>query len=84
MVKIKLNTLSSFRKINPLLKIINGVIVDLPTPLNISNFWNFGRCLGACLFLQLVRGLFLARHYNSSPILSFDSVNHIIQEVGFG
>ena len=84
MVKIKLNTLSSFRKKNPLLKIINGVIVDLPTPLNISNFWNFGRCLGACLFLQLVRGLFLARHYNSSPILSFDSVNHIIQEVGFG
>ena len=83
MVK-KLNNLSLLRKSDPLLKIVNRVIVDLPTPLNISNFWNFGRCLGACLALQLVRGLFLARHYNSSPTLSFDSVNHIIHEVGFG
>lgn len=84
MIIKKLNNLNLLRKCNPLIKILNGVIIDLPTPLNISNFWNFGRCLGACLALQLVRGLFLARHYNSSPTFSFDSVNHIIQEVGFG
>ena len=73
-----------FRKTHPLVKIVNGVLVDLPAPLNISNFWNFGRCLGACLGLQLVRGLLLARHYNSSPRLAFDSVNHIMQDVGYG
>lgn len=81
----KLNfSLEIFRKKHPLVKIINGVLIDLPTPINISNFWNFGSCLGACLALQLVRGLLLASHYNSSPSLAFDSVNHIMQDVGFG
>ena len=73
-----------FRKNHPLLKILNGVLVDLPAPINISNFWNFGSCLGACLGLQLIRGLLLASHYNSSPSLAFDSVNHIMQDVGMG
>ena len=81
----KLNfSLEIFRKKHPLVKIINGVLIDLPTPINISNFWNFGSCLGACLALQLLRGLLLASHYNSSPSLAFDSVNHIMQDVGFG
>lgn len=73
-----------FRSVDPLAKILSGVVVDLPSPINISNFWNFGSCLGACLGLQLVRGLFLARHYNSSPFLAFDSVNHIIHDVSRG
>lgn len=73
-----------FRSQDPLAKILRGVVLDLPTPINISNFWNFGRCLGACLGIQLLTGLFLARHYNSSPLLAFDSVNHIIQDVRLG
>lgn len=80
----KLLPLENLRNTHPLFKIINGVIIDLPTPVNISNFWNFGSCLGACLGLQLVTGLLLASHYNSSPSIAFDSVNHIIQDVGFG
>ena len=76
--------LNSIRSKDPILKIISGVIVDLPTPVNISNFWNFGRCLGVCLGLQLITGLFLASHYNSSPLLAFDSVEHIIKDVSMG
>lgn len=77
-------SLLRFRSKDPLAKILRGVVLDLPTPINISNFWNFGRCLGACLGIQLVTGLFLASHYNSSPLLAFDSVNHIIQDVSLG
>jgi len=76
--------LSSVRKKDDLFKILNRVVVDLPSPINISNFWNFGSCLGICLVFQLVTGLLLARHYNSRPILAFDSITHIMQDVGFG
>nr|YP_003934244.1 cytochrome b [Symsagittifera roscoffensis]ADI75248.1 cytochrome b [Symsagittifera roscoffensis] len=76
--------LITFRNENPAMKIIKGVLMDLPTPVNISNFWNFGSCLGACLGLQLVSGLFLASHYNSSPFMAFDSVEHIMKDVSMG
>ena len=76
--------LITFRNENPAIKIIKGVVLDLLTPVNISRFWNVGRCLGACLGLQLVSGLFLARHYNSSPFMAFDSVEHIIKDVRIG
>ncbi len=75
---------NSLRRKDPIVKIIRGVVVDLPTPLNISNWWNFGRCLGFFLILQLVSGLFLASHYNSSTEISFDSVNHIMKDVRMG
>jgi len=63
---------------------IISLILDLPVPLNISNFWNFGRCLGLCLGLQVFTGLFLARHYNSRPLVAFDSVEHIMKDVSIG
>ena len=83
-LSLNFKELITFRNENPAIKIIKGVLIDLPTPVNISNFWNFGRCLGACLGLQLVSGLFLARHYNSSPFMAFDSVEHIIKDVRIG
>merc|ERR1712226_603299 len=60
------------------------ILIDLPIPYNISNFLNFGSCLGLCLGLQLFTGLFLARHYNSSPEIAFDSVEHLIKDVSMG
>jgi len=60
------------------------MLLDLPVPYNISNFWNFGSCLGLCLGIQLFTGLFLARHYNSSPEIAFDSVEHLIKDVSRG
>ena len=63
---------------------LTSILIDLPVPYNISNFWNFGSCLGLCLGLQLFTGLFLARHYNSSPEIAFDSVEHLIKDVSMG
>merc|ERR1712226_1437546 len=60
---------------------LTRILIDLPVPYNISNFLNLGSCLGLCLGLQLFTGLFLARHYNSSPEIAFDSVEHLIRRI---
>nr|YP_010891699.1 cytochrome b [Rhynchocinetes brucei]WJM99854.1 cytochrome b [Rhynchocinetes brucei] len=72
------------RKKHPLFKIINGVIIDLPTPSNISIFWNFGSLLGLCLIIQIISGLFLAMHYTAHIDLAFSSVAHICRDVNYG
>nr|AYQ19117.1 cytochrome b [Lamiinae sp. 4 ACP-2013] len=72
------------RKTSPLLKIINGSLIDLPTPSNISTLWNFGSLLGLCLGIQIITGLFLAMHYCSHVDLAFDSVAHICRNVNYG
>lgn len=72
------------RKTHPAIKIINSAVVDLPSPANISYFWNFGSLLGLCLVVQLVTGLFLAIHYSGHVDLAFTSVAHITQDVNYG
>ena len=74
----------SHLKIHPVLKIINGSLVDLPTPANISSLWNFGSLLGLCLVTQLVTGIFLAMHYCADISLAFSSVSHIGRDVNYG
>jgi len=69
---------------HPLLSIINGVLVDLPTPVNISYLWNFGSLLGGCLIIQVVTGIFLAMHYCSDVSLAFNSIAHILRDVNSG
>ena len=76
--------IDNFRQSHPLVKILRGSAVDLPAPVNISNYWNYGSSLGLCLAIQIVTGLLLASHYNSSPDLAFQSVNHIIHDVSMG
>ena len=63
---------------------MNGILVDLPAPSNISYLWNFGSLLGACLVIQLMTGIFLAMHYCSDVNLAFDSVSHILRDVNYG
>lgn len=72
------------RKSHPLIKIINGALIDLPSPTNISYIWNFGSLLGVCLGIQIVTGLFLAIHFASDISLAFSSVVHIIRDVNRG
>jgi len=72
------------RKSHPLFKILNGAIVDLPAPANISTLWNFGSLLGLCLVIQIVTGLFLAMHYTAHVDLAFSSVAHICRDVNYG
>lgn len=71
-------------KKHPLLKIINNALVDLPSPSNISAWWNFGSLLGMCLGLQILTGLFLAIHYCPDISLAFNRVVHICRDVNNG
>nr|AAY43304.1 cytochrome b [Pelophylax nigromaculatus] len=74
----------TIRKTHPLLKIINGSFIDLPTPANISAWWNFGSLLGVCLIAQIATGLFLAMHYTADTSLAFSSIAHICRDVNNG
>uniref|UniRef100_A0A060NZN0 Cytochrome b n=1 Tax=Rhodeus atremius suigensis TaxID=80795 RepID=A0A060NZN0_9TELE len=76
--------MASLRKTHPLIKIANDALVDLPTPSNISVWWNFGSLLGLCLISQILTGLFLAMHYTSDISTAFSSVNHICRDVNYG
>nr|AIW09194.1 cytochrome b [Heliophobius argenteocinereus] len=74
----------NIRKSHPLMKIINKSFIDLPTPSNISTWWNFGSLLGMCLVLQIITGLFLAMHYTADTSTAFSSVTHICRDVNYG
>nr|YP_009236599.1 cytochrome b [Nebrius ferrugineus]AMJ16535.1 cytochrome b [Nebrius ferrugineus] len=74
----------NIRKTHPLFKIINHTLIDLPTPSNISTWWNFGSLLGLCLIIQLLTGLFLAMHYTADISMAFSSVIHICRDVNYG
>lgn len=72
------------RKSHPLAKIANNAVVDLPAPINISTWWNFGSLLGLCLIVQILTGLFLAMHYTPHIDIAFSSVAHITRDVSYG
>nr|YP_010626513.1 cytochrome b [Paraliodrosophila antennata]WBK17649.1 cytochrome b [Paraliodrosophila antennata] len=72
------------RSSHPLFKIANNALVDLPAPINISSWWNFGSLLGLCLIVQILTGLFLAMHYTADVNMAFYSVNHICRDVNYG
>nr|AHY87823.1 cytochrome b [Alophoixus flaveolus] len=74
----------NLRKNHPLMKIINDSLIDLPTPSNISSWWNFGSLLGLCLLTQIITGLLLAMHYTADTSLAFSSVAHMCRDVQFG
>nr|YP_010535296.1 cytochrome b [Megacopta horvathi]UYA97783.1 cytochrome b [Megacopta horvathi] len=75
---------SPVRKTHPMLKIINSSLIDLPTPSNITVWWNFGSLLGMCLMIQLMSGIFLAMHYTANIEMAFNSVVHICRDVNNG
>nr|YP_010954795.1 cytochrome b [Hemisodorcus derelictus]WMW30180.1 cytochrome b [Hemisodorcus derelictus] len=72
------------RKISPMTKIINNSLIDLPSPSNISAWWNFGSLLGLCLGIQIITGVFLAMHFTANIDLAFNSVIHISRDVNYG
>lgn len=75
---------TNIRKTHPVIKILNHALVDLPTPSNISSWWNFGSLLGLCLIIQILTGLFLAIHYTADVSIAFSSVVHICRDVNYG
>nr|AFP55044.1 cytochrome b [Eremias velox] len=75
---------TNMRKHHPILKIVNNSFIDLPTPPNISAWWNFGSLLGLCLIIQILTGVFLAMHYTADVTSAFSSVAHIHRDVQHG
>nr|YP_010620939.1 cytochrome b [Bundoksia longissima]WAX39270.1 cytochrome b [Bundoksia longissima] len=69
---------------HPMFKIANNALIDLPTPVNISTWWNLGSLLGLCLIMQIMTGMFLAMHYCPNMEMSFSSVVHISRDVNYG
>nr|QNN90457.1 cytochrome b [Parophasma galinieri] len=74
----------NLRKNHPILKVVNDALIDLPTPSNISSWWNFGSLLGLCLVTQITTGLLLAMHYTADISLAFSSVSNMCRDVQFG
>nr|UBD07376.1 cytochrome b [Synapturanus sp. MZUSP 159223] len=72
------------RKSHPIIKILNNSFIDLPTPTNLSTWWNFGSLLGLCLIVQIITGLFLTMHYTPETSKAFSSLAHITRDVNFG
>lgn len=72
------------RKNHPIFRIINNSLIDLPTPINIRIWWNFGSLLGLCLIIQIISGLFLAIHYTADINIAFNRVVHICRDVNNG
>nr|AFC77907.1 cytochrome b [Cnaphalocrocis medinalis] len=79
-----MNMFKPIRKTHPILKIINGSLIDLPSPSNISSLWNFGSLLAMCLMIQIITGLFLTMYYTANIELAFYSVNYICRNVNYG
>jgi ubiquinol-cytochrome c reductase cytochrome b subunit len=72
------------RKRNKLISIINYSLIDLPAPVNISNWWNFGSILGICLIIQLITGILLSIHYSANIETAFNRIRHIARDVNYG
>nr|YP_009743899.1 cytochrome b [Leucophlebia lineata]QIE12661.1 cytochrome b [Leucophlebia lineata] len=78
------NKFKPIRKYHPIFKIINGSLIDLPSPSNISSLWNFGSLLALCLIIQILTGLFLTMYYTANIEMAFYSVNYICRNVNYG
>nr|UGK73293.1 cytochrome b [Paradorydium reflexanum] len=72
------------RKKDKLISIVNYSIIDLPAPINLSIWWNFGSILGLCLIIQILSGIILSMHYSGTIDSAFKSVDHIMRDVNYG
>nr|YP_009545883.1 cytochrome b [Ophiosteira antarctica]AYO99675.1 cytochrome b [Ophiosteira antarctica] len=72
------------RKNHPIINIINNSLWDLPTPSNISAWWNYGSLIGFCLIVQIITGIFLAMHFTPDISMAFSSISHICRDVNYG
>nr|YP_636892.1 cytochrome b [Sirembo imberbis]BAC23202.1 cytochrome b [Sirembo imberbis] len=76
--------MANIRKTHIVLKIASLTMVDLPAPINISAWWNFGSLLSLCLITQITTGLILSMHYSPDLDTAFQSVVHICRDVNYG
>jgi len=67
-----------------LINIINSSLIKLPSPVNISLWWNYGSLLGIFLRIQFIRGIILSIHYCPNINIAFIRIIHITQNVNNG
>jgi len=70
-------------RFNLLLSRGSKIILELPTPSNLSIFWNFGFMLGSALFFQIITGLLLALTYSVRDSV-FSSIFFMLEIYDFG
>ena len=66
---------------NKIIQTLKTSLLNLPTPINISYWWNYGSLLGLFLGIQLIRGVILSIHYCPNIDHAFFRIIHIIQNV---
>lgn len=81
---MKNNNFILLRKTHPIFKILNNSLIDLPSPSNISYWWNFGSLLAFCLIIQILTGLFLTIYYTANIEIAFYRINYICRNVNYG
>jgi ubiquinol-cytochrome c reductase cytochrome b/c1 subunit len=68
----------------PVMELMQGQLMDFPTPKNLNYWWTFGGILAIMLVAQLITGIVLAMHYTPHVSMAFDSVEHIMRDVNYG
>jgi len=68
---------------NPI-KLIDTNLIKLPTPINISIWWNYESLLRIFLIIQFIRGIPLSLHYCPDNSIAFQRIIHITQNVNNG
>ena len=86
LVEVKERNFEMIKNLNYSLfrKLESHISYKLPVPVNISNFWNFGRCLGLFLSLQIITGLLLASHYTADIRIAFDRIVSLSRDTSWG
>lgn len=74
----------SIIKFHPLIKIFYSSIINLPTPINISYWWNFGSILGLFIIIQIFSGIILSIHYCPNIEIAFNRIIHINENINNG
>nr|YP_010560316.1 cytochrome b [Euxiphydria potanini]AYV97254.1 cytochrome b [Xiphydria sp. ZJUH 2008002]UYW35406.1 cytochrome b [Euxiphydria potanini] len=74
----------SFMKNYKIPKMFFYSLINLPTPINISSWWNFGSILGLFLLIQIMSGFFLSFHYSANINYAFLSIIHINNNINNG
>ena len=68
----------------PIMELVQGQLMDFPTPKNLNYWWTFGGILAIMLVAQLITGIVLAMHYTAHVDMAFNSVEHIMRDVNYG
>nr|UEK75915.1 NADH dehydrogenase subunit 6 [Meranoplus bicolor] len=63
---------------------VNKSLLKLPSPINISYWWNYGSLLGLFLMIQILSGFFLSFHFCPNTSMAFNSIIQIMQNINNG